>query len=551
MKHRIPFDRTVVTRGAITLLILGAGNSAWADAIELPNPDYQLRWDNTVRYTLGVRTEGQDGRIINNPSYDESDGKFDKGDVVTNRLDLLSELDFSYMNDWGARLSAAGWYDQAYEDRTVDPSNPAYGTSYDKGHYSSQVSRYVNGPSGELLDAFVWKNMSLAGALVNVKVGRQTNYWGEGLLFAAHSISYSQAPTDGVKAVTSPGIEIKEVFLPVGQISARAQVTDSLTLAMQYFYEWDSTRLPYGGTYFGPADPFFEGTDRLPVGGGQYLNHASSKEGRDGANWGVMAKFNVESIESNFGAYYRQFDDYQPWLAPQLRLAQGDYRLVYPRSVKLAGLSFSRVINTVAVGSELSYRMNGALNATAVDPIDDEGPRGDTLHFILNGVYLMPRSFLAENATIVGEFAYSHLDRVTEHKELYNGVGRPGCVDQRTGVAGQGDKSDGCSTRDYYGIAINFTPTYLSVFPSWDLDVPITLNYGLHGNAAVAGGGNEGALAWSAGVKLTYAQRYEFGLRYADTTAQSKTLAGNNVGGNGGVGSTDRGWLAFTFKTSF
>lgn len=551
MKHRIPFDRTVVTRGAITLLILGAGNSAWADAIELPNPDYQLRWDNTVRYTLGVRTEGQDGRIINNPSYDESDGKFDKGDVVTNRLDLLSELDFSYMNDWGARLSAAGWYDQAYEDRTVDPSNPAYGTSYDKGHYSSQVSRYVNGPSGELLDAFVWKNMSLAGALVNVKVGRQTNYWGEGLLFAAHSISYSQAPTDGVKAVTSPGIEIKEVFLPVGQISARAQVTDSLTLAMQYFYEWDSTRLPYGGTYFGPADPFFEGTDRLPVGGGQYLNHASSKEGRDGANWGVMAKFNVESIESNFGAYYRQFDDYQPWLAPQLRLAQGDYRLVYPRSVKLAGLSFSRVINTVAVGSELSYRMNGALNATAVDPIDDEGPRGDTLHFILNGVYLMPRSFLAENATIVGEFAYSHLDRVTEHKELYNGVGRPGCVDQRTGVAGQGDKSDGCSTRDYYGLAINFTPTYLSVFPSWDLDVPITLNYGLHGNAAVAGGGNEGALAWSAGVKLTYAQRYEFGLRYADTTAQSKTLAGNNVGGNGGVGSTDRGWLAFTFKTSF
>ena len=551
MKHRIPFDRTVVTRGAITLLILGAGNSAWADAIELPNPDYQLRWDNTVRYTLGVRAEGQDGRIINNPSYDESDGKFDKGDVVTNRLDLLSELDFSYMNDWGARLSAAGWYDQAYEDRTVDPSNPAYGTSYDKGHYSSQVSRYVNGPSGELLDAFVWKNMSLAGALVNVKVGRQTNYWGEGLLFAAHSISYSQAPTDGVKAVTSPGIEIKEVFLPVGQISARAQVTDSLTLAMQYFYEWDSTRLPYGGTYFGPADPFFEGTDRLPVGGGQYLNHASSKEGRDGANWGVMAKFNVESIESNFGAYYRQFDDYQPWLAPQLRLAQGDYRLVYPRSVKLAGLSFSRVINTVAVGSELSYRMNGALNATAVDPIDDEGPRGDTLHFILNGVYLMPRSFLAENATIVGEFAYSHLDRVTEHKELYNGVGRPGCVDQRTGVAGQGDKSDGCSTRDYYGLAINFTPTYLSVFPSWDLDVPITLNYGLHGNAAVAGGGNEGALAWSAGVKLTYAQRYEFGLRYADTTAQSKTLAGNNVGGNGGVGSTDRGWLAFTFKTSF
>lgn len=550
MKPRTRFNSRAFTGKAMTLLMMSAG-AVHGEQIDLPNPDFQLRWDNTVRYTLGMRAEGQDRRILNNPNYDESDGKFGKGDLVTDRVDLLSELDLSYLNEWGLRASGAAWYDDAYHDRTVSPSNPAYGTSYRKNHYSSQVSRYVNGPSGELLDAFVWKNFSLAGALVNVKVGRQTNYWGEGLLFAAHSISYSQAPTDGVKAVTSPGIEIKEVFLPVGQIAAKAQVTEALSVAAQYFYEWENTRLPYGGTYFGPADPFFEGPDQLPVGNGQSLNHASSKFGRDGHNWGVMAKLNVESLESNFGAYYRQFDDYQPWLAPEVRFATGDYRLVYPRGVKLVGLSFSRVINTVAVGSELSYRMNGALNASAVDPVDDEGPRGDTLHFLLNGVYLMPRSFLAENATLVTEFAYSHLQRVTEHKELYNGVGYASCVDQRSGVIGAGNKSDGCSTRDYYGLAVNFTPSYLSVWPSWDLDIPVTLNYGLHGNAAVAGGGNEGSLAWSAGVKLTYAQRYEFGLRYADTTAQSKTLAGNTVGGNGGVGSTDRGWLAFTFKTSF
>ena len=62
-----------------------------------------------------------------------------------------------------------------------------------------------------------------------------------------------------MKAVTSPGIETKEVFLPIGQISARAQVTDNLTLAGQYFYEWDNTRFPYGGTYFGAADMLFEG----------------------------------------------------------------------------------------------------------------------------------------------------------------------------------------------------------------------------------------------------------------------------------------------------
>ncbi|MNC38836.1 hypothetical protein D3C75_874640 [compost metagenome] len=83
------------------------------------------------------------------------------------------------------------------------------------------------------------------------------------------------------------------------------------------------------------------------------------------------------------------------------------------------------------------------------------------------------------------------------------------------------------------------------------MDVPLTVNYGLDGNAASAGGGSEGALSYSVGVKLTYAQLYEFGLRYADTDAQTKTLNNGTVSGNGNVGGTDRGWLTFTFKTSF
>jgi hypothetical protein len=264
-----------------------------------------------------------------------------------------------------------------------------------------------------------------------------------------------------------------------------------------------------------------------------------------------MAKLNVEAIESTFGAYYRQFDDYQPWLVPEIRLAKRDYRLVYPRGVKLYGLSFSRVFDSVAVGSELSYRNGAALNATGISTVDDEGPRGDTLHFVLNGVYGVPRSFISNSGTLVGEFAYSHLLKVTDHPELFKGVDRAGCIDSRSGAAGSGGVSDGCSTRDYYAVAVNYTPQYLSIFPSWDLDIPLTVNYGIHGNAATAGGGTEGALAWSVGARMTYQQQYEFTLRYADTHAQTKNGLNDTVTGNGGVGTTDRGWLAFTFKTSF
>jgi len=539
-----------LTRIALAVAVLGGAGSACAIEIDLGNPDYRLRFDNTIRYNLGVRMESQDNRIMNTPTSDESDGKFDRGDIVTNRLDLLTEIDLSYKYLWGARVSAAAWYDDAYKDGSVDSNIPGYATSYYNDHYSSEVDRYVHGPSGEILDAFVWTNFDIGPVPVNLKIGRHTNYWGEGLLFGAHAVSYSQAPSDGVKAVTSPGIETKEVFLPVGQVSIKAQLTDNFSIAAQQFFEWDNTRMPYGGTFFGPADPFFEGPDRFPLAPGVNLDHRSSKRGRDTANWGVMGKLNIEQIESTLGVYYREFDDYQAWLTPEIDMAGGSYRLIYPRSVKLAGMSFSRVFNSIAVGAELSYRMDGALNATGIDAQDHEGPRGDTIHFVANAVYGVPRNFIANNATLVGEFAYSHLDKVTKHEELYKGDGYSGCIDARN-AALSGGKEDGCSTDDYYAVAVNYTPQYLSILPSWDLEVPLTVNYGISGNAASAGGGSEGALAWSVGAKMTYIQRHEFSLRYADTSAQEKNLANGGVGGNGAVSTTDRGWLAFTYKTSF
>ena len=112
MNHKTKQSRLVLAQGALTLMMVGSAQGVMALSFDLPNPDYRLRWDNTVRYNLGMRTDSQDSRIMNTPNFDESDGKFDKGDIVTNRLDVLSELDFSYLNEWGGRLSGAGWFDQ-------------------------------------------------------------------------------------------------------------------------------------------------------------------------------------------------------------------------------------------------------------------------------------------------------------------------------------------------------------------------------------------------------------------------------------------------------
>lgn len=541
---------------AVALALASWAGSTAAAEISTGNPDLTLRLDTTIRYNLGVRAEGQDARILANATYDESDSKFDRGDVVTNRLDLLGEIDLNWKDQLGARLSAAAWYDQAYHDKTVRTVAPGYASSYYGNTYNDTVKRYASGPSGELLDVFAWGNFELGRTPVNVKVGRHTHYWGEGLLFGAHAISYSQAPTDGAKAVTSPGIETKEVFLPLGQVSARAQLSSRLSVSGQYFFEWKPARLPYGGTYFGPADMLFEGPDRLPVSatGAAFDRAPSLKPGNTG-NWGLTAKYNAEEIESNIGLYYRQFNDYQPWFAPQVLGALGQFRLVYPTDVKLVGVSAARVIGPVSVGAELSYRMGGALNASGISASDNEGPRGDTLHSVLNGIYLLPKSALSDTGSVVFELAYSQLTRVTSHPELFKAEGSAVCRAAETpAVNASGSKDDGCSTKQYLGAAVNFTPQWLQVQPSWDLDLPMSLNYGLRGNAASGGGGSQGSVSWSIGAKLSFAQRHEFTLRYADTLARPAkyNAAGTAlIGGNGGVANTDRAWVSFTYKTGF
>ncbi|MES2264322.1 MAG: DUF1302 family protein [Pseudomonadota bacterium] len=539
---------------AAALALAWAGQSG-AMEFETGVPGLALRWDNTIRYNLGMRMEAQDKRLLSSATFDESDAKFGKHDIVTNRLDLLTEVDVNYDGKVGARMSAAGWYDHAYRDSSVVSVVPGYASSYFNDRYSSTVDRFVHGPSGEFLDAFVWGNFSLGAVPVNVKVGRHTNVWGEGLLLGQHAISYSQSPVDGVKAVTSPGIETKEVFLPIGQISAKAQVTDNLSVAAQYFYEWASTRAPHGGTYLSGPDTTFE-VDRVAAAPGFVLNRVPYFKPSNSGNFGLNARYNLESIESTLGLYYRKFDDYTPWTGSEFNIPAKTFRFAYATDVKLIGASFARVIGPVSAGAEISYRKGAALHSTptGISTVDHEGTRGNTWHAIVNGVYLMPATKLWDTGSLVAELAYSRLDKVTSHPELFKGVGYA-CF--KTGTATTpGDKTDGCATKDFAALAVSFTPQYLNLFPSWNLDLPMTMNYGLHGNAPTGGGGFEHALTWSVGMRLTYSQNHEFSLRYSDARADKKyNAAGTMVTGGTGLsstlGSTDRGWLVFTYKTGF
>ncbi|WP_193073429.1 DUF1302 domain-containing protein [Pseudomonas sp. FME51] len=531
-------------------------NNIQAAEFDTGNPDLIGRWDNTIRYNLGVRAEDRDNALGNNATYDESNYKFDRGDVVTNRLDVMSEFELAYKKDHGLRISGAAWYDQAYADTDVEinPGNVYYPgapagpstTSYFDDRYSSHTKRYHRGLSGELLDAFVFTRFYVGDAPVSVRAGRHTLYWGNGLLIPGHAVSYAQAPLDGRKAQANPGTETREIFLPLAQLSGQAQVTDRLSLAAQYFLEWDSTRAPEGGTYLASADVALAGPDRLPVAPGFAFPIEDPLEPDNRGNWGVMARYSLDFMQSDISAFYREFDDYTPW---GLQTGPGSARYVYPEDIKLYGLSWSAgpVLGGASVGVDLSYRENASLISSRIDLADNQGARGDTWHMVANALWLLPPTPLWDTGSLITEVAYSHLDKVTENADQFRGEGYGGCVDE--------DKDWGCATRNYAGLAINFTPQWLGVLPGWNISAPMSLNYGISGNAAT-GGGNEGDYNFKVGIKGLLDERYEISLSYigygSDTITRNVPGVGNTViGGNGSIGLSDRDWISLTLGTAF
>lgn len=248
------------------MMVFCVAGPANAVTVDLGNPDMSLRWDNTVRYNVGFRVNDCDKDICGNDAgagdvtaY-QSDRKFsDAGDVVTNRVDILTEMDFVYKDRHGARLSASGWYDQAYDgdvegDRALDASGAGNGAGRDGDNYSRYTDRWNNGPSGEILDAFVFTGFDLGSVPVNLKAGQHNVYWGESLFSFVNGVSYQQGPVDIRKALATPGTEAKELFKPLNQISMIAQLQPDLTVAAQYLLDWKPMLVPNGGTYFGAID---------------------------------------------------------------------------------------------------------------------------------------------------------------------------------------------------------------------------------------------------------------------------------------------------------
>ena len=549
---------------AAMLAVLACG-SAQAFEFDTGNPDVSVRWDNTIRANYAVRVEGRDPKIGNYPLADEGDYSFDKGDAVAERLDLLSELDVVYKKRYGFRVSGAGWYDGAYG--STSKSNPAGGVaftpSYINHQYSDYTKRFYAGPSGEILDAFVFGGFDAGDVPVQAKLGRHTVYWGESLFLGGHlhSVSYGQNPLDLQKGFATPGTEAKELFRPLNQLSGQAQLSDTLSVAGQYMLEWESARYPEGGTYLGPVDFVFNGPNGQILGtpplGFVTRGNPSEPKQRNG-EFGLSARWSPVALDGTVGFYYRRFADKLPQtLLTRAVPGSSQYDLVYADGIDLFGVSLAKNIAGISWGAEVSTRHNTPLNSQVLglasglpNAGDTKGPRGDTWHALVNAAGVVPKTPLFDAAAWLAEVQWSNWTHVISGGNLFNAVGFTPC--NATATAPAKDKWDGCATKNYVGTSIGFTPTWYQVFPGVDLSAPVTYAVGLYGNAATVFGGNQGLGNYSIGIGADVQQKYRFDLKYIDFIGRYKDNGTVLTSANGlNTYLKDRGFVSLTFKTTF
>lgn len=242
--------------------------------------NWQIRWDNTVKFNAIARVNKADDQVIDRSGgyflADDSDLSVDRSSfgLVSTRLDVLSEMDVIWKDNFGFRVSGSGWYDPQYKsDENDHPSDYRYtwsSPSADFGDFNHEAED-LHYAGGELLDAFAFANFEIGDTALGIRAGRHTIYWGNSLLAigAVSSIGGAMAPLDFSKALAVPGSEAKELFMPSNKLSTVFQLTDNLTLNAYYSFEHRRYRLPETGTFFSPAEGLSENTEFVTFAGGR------------------------------------------------------------------------------------------------------------------------------------------------------------------------------------------------------------------------------------------------------------------------------------------
>ncbi|MRV70454.1 DUF1302 family protein [Duganella sp. FT92W] len=560
--HQLPFPvtRTAHTRGtrlpalpalAALLVPLVAAPPALAAEFDTGNPELRVRWDNTLKYSAAARLSRPSAVLVGgaNANLDDGDRNFGKG-LISNRVDLLSELDITFHN-LGGRVSAAAWYDDVYHRATDNGNAATYNPMSVPAGRFTQATRELHGRKAELLDAFVFGKGELGDMSASFRAGRHALLWGESLFFGDNGIAGAQAPVDLIKLLSVPNSQFKELIRPTSQVSGQLQLTPNLSAGAYYQFDWEENRIPAAGSYFSRTDVFDRGGERLLAGfapgvGALTFVRAHDLHARSSGQGGLQLRWRPAGSDYDLGLYAVRFHsrNFVVEVSPDGGFpALGSYRLIYPEGIRAFGASASKSIDDTNLAAEISVRRNTPLVAAGGSVMVHPGERsdnddhplypvGNSLHAQVSAIHTLSRSAVWDGGLLMFEGAWN----------------------RRTSITRNAAALDPNSTRDALGMRAIFSPMWFQAASGLDLSLPVGLGYNPYGRSSVTtlfnGGATKGG-DLSIGVSGDYLQTWKGSVTYVRFFGRAGTVLTATNAFSFQQSLKDRDFVSFSLSRTF
>ena len=574
------------------LALLGTLPLGLAQAFQVRSGDWTTSLDTTVSYGVSYRMEGQDDKLIaranggsgsNSGLINSDDGNlnFRKGDLFSEMVKVVSEMDLRYQERHGVFIRGRAFYDFELEDDSR------------RHREISDGGLDEAGSSIDLLDAFVYGSWTVGERDLNARLGRQVINWGEGL-FYQNGIGATN-PVD-INALRAPGSEVKEAYMPTFMVYGSYELRDNLTLEgyWQPGKAWEASKIDPCGTYFSTLDPLGEDCEYLSAAPLQeqitgrvgeamafdsptaaqawanslapglvnnllrgyipttFIPRAQDIDGDDSAQYGLALRWYVPELnDTELGFYYLRYNMQvpmigltvgQPVVLPVVGAlpdaSSSRYYAEYLEKRDLFGISFNTSIggdslfNGLSLAGELSYRPDTpiALGLNEYLPTALLNPDGLPVGTRLDG-YREKDMFQASLAAIYNFNGLLGSDSAALFSELV--------ASRVQGLESDVDYYE--ATSSAYGAQASLQLTYTNVFNLVNLVPSVGYQYSINGVAPqLTNGLDEEAQSWSVGLDAIYQESLTVGAKYVGYSG-------------GGISNkrTDRDYLTFNVKYSF
>jgi hypothetical protein len=534
------FRRRRITLGVTAAALLGGMNSQ-AMEFEFDNTDLIIDWDTNVTYGVMWRVQSADRRLSESGYANVNDGSknFDTG-IVSNKLSIVSEADLQW-GDYGFFVRGKALYDYRYENQETDISRDDYfldNSGDGNGEWTTEIfgipvggsvgdvaredfhpdTRDIHGKDAFFLDAFLYGDFFIGDRVLQARLGRQVVSWGESAFF--QGISGTQSYIDAA-AATAPGTEVKEIFLPLGQLYANMEINESWNVEAYYQYEWNKTKQAGVGSYWSNADVTGAGAERFlviqentPLGDlavpfdvlGEDEPEGTSEE----SSWGIAARYFMKD-GTEFGFYRTRYHDKflsvrsitnENPAIPQLALFPEAIQDYYQQDIDLWGVSFSTLKADIQWSGEISYHENAlptqetrpTLNPVTGSYSTPDFQTGYVTQANLGFSHLFGANALSDELALAGEAVYVRTNL------------SPGELQREQNISMK-------NTKNAWGYTLTAVLNYRSVLPGLDLDVPVTFKHtpsGVWKSLSL----QEDAKSASIGVRFKYLTNWKGNLKY-------------------------------------